>query len=196
MEGLMSFDALSQERLDSLEGKVVTLLVDGRMTNKTLARGLILNATHRRRFCTVLDIDGLYSSNSDFIFGPLSEEEANTVELLVPEPGSDLRVETAQALSLCRSQVVIVDSLNSLFHLLPARGRGWRSRNLAFVLAFFSYLARTGGKTVIITKYRRAVEGKVPVTDRSDYLFSVTLNENIMSLKEEKTTAVPASLPG
>lgn len=186
----MSFDAQSKKRLDLLGGKVVTLLVDGRITNRMLARGLVLNAIHERHPCAVLDLDAMYSSNSDFIFGHLSEEEANSIELLVPKPGSDLQAEMAQAVSFDRNHLLIVDSFNSLFHLLPARGRSSRSRNLAFIMAFFSFLARTDGRTVVITKYRRAVEGRVPAYDNSDHTLTVTLNDHVLNLDEERVARV------
>lgn len=186
----MSFDAHSEEQLDTIGGGVVTLLVEGRAANRSLGRQLVRYAVRKKLSCTIFDVDALYSSNSDYIFGSLADDEARSVEVLIPLAGSDLTSEIAEVVSADRSGVLIIDSFNSIYHLLTTMGRSPRSRNLAFALAFLSYLARNDGRTVFITKYIRSVEGRVSAYDTTDRMASVTLKGGVLSMEEGSAAGI------
>jgi hypothetical protein len=170
---------------DSLFGHTVTFLVDGRRTNLALAKSMLSHLVKRSQSCIVLDVDALYASNSDYIFGPLSDDDVQRIELLVPEAGSNLRDEIGQLLGIDAQRVLVIDSLNSVFHLLPAERHGSRNRGLAFVLSLLSYLARVEGRTTFLTMYQRGAGsgGKNPISELSDLTINVTLTDGVLTLK-------------
>jgi hypothetical protein len=50
---------------------------------------------------------------------------------------------------------VIVDSLNSIYHLISREDGSSRGRKLRFAISSLTYLARTNAKAVILSMYRR-----------------------------------------
>ena len=137
-----------------LKGKTTTFLVDGREANIQFARTVMGLLSAASSGCAVLDLDAFYSSDSDLIFSALGGAAAKSSVLRVPEPGSDMENEFSTLFEL-QQKIIIVDSLNSLYHLISKDEGSSRSRKLAFAVASLSYLAKTNGKTVIMTMYRR-----------------------------------------
>jgi hypothetical protein len=162
-------------------------MVDERRTNVTFARAILHYLTRNGCRCIVLDIDTLYSSNSDYILSPMSERQARAVEVLVPDPECDLEFDITNLVSSEPDKTIIIDSLNSMYHLLAARGQSYRGRKLAFIMACFSYLARAEKKAVIITMYRREnitrLDRGRQMSGLSDQLFLVDPGDQTLVLR-------------
>jgi hypothetical protein len=173
----MSPKAKEEYGFDLLLGHTVTFTVDERNTNLAHARCVMRYLARRKLSCTVLDADAFYASNLQYIIGSMPDESSRRIELLVPDLGSDLQAEFGQLFGIGSHAVTIIDSLNSVFHLLPAEGHGSRNRNLAFVMSLLSYLARTDRRTVFLTAYRRnpRFEGRNPISALSDQSITVSL---------------------
>jgi hypothetical protein len=137
-----------------LSGKTTTFLLDGRDTNLSFARTLLGLLARTGEPGTVLDLDAFYSSNADIIFPSLPRALAESTSIRVPEPGTDIEGEVASLFGSTQ-KLLIVDSLNSLYHLISLEDGSSRSRKLSFAIAGLSYLARTSGKVVVVTMYRR-----------------------------------------
>ncbi len=186
----MSFSAQqSRSFVGPLLGHTATFMVDDRRTNLAFARSALFHLTRERHPCVILDIDALYSSNSDFIFAPLSETQLRAIQVVVPEPDSDVEA-VIPALLASDSERIIVDSLNSLFHLLTTGGRSSRSRKLSFMMALLSYLTKVQKTAVLFTMYRRE---RAPyfgrsknISDLSDMTVSTSLTGAALALKCER----------
>jgi hypothetical protein len=192
----MSFNAHREDLfINPLSGYTTTFLVKERRTNLTFARSVLPILVWKRRPCAILDIDALYSSNSDYIFELLSEEEARSIEIVVPRPGSDTTAEIADLLGSSPDETLIIDSLNSLYHLLSTNGRSSKNRNLAFVLALLSFIARTERKTVFFTMYQRKKNANLrrekPISHLSDFTVVVSAMKEALSLKCERGLVWP-----
>jgi hypothetical protein len=174
-------------------------VVDGRKTNLALARAILCRQAQSGLRCLVLDTNALYSSNSDYIFAPLSERQARTIEILVPDPGSDLESDIASLIASESGKTIVVDSLNSVYHLLASHGEGHEGRKAAFVLACLSYLAHVEMRTVIVTMYQRGSAthsgGGGRVSDLSDQRFLVEVRDDSLKLKCDRGySATPSTL--
>jgi hypothetical protein len=144
----------SREFFGPLEGKVVTFMLKDRNDNMSFARGLVSLVSQTRDKCFILDIDALYASNAREIFSLLSDDQARSIRINVPEVGSRMEDEFPKALE-GGSRTVIVDSLNSLHHLFSLDDHGSRSRKLSFAVASLSYAAKVSGSAAILSMYRR-----------------------------------------
>ncbi|HLQ06793.1 MAG TPA: hypothetical protein VK126_03485 [Nitrososphaerales archaeon] len=144
----------AQSFFDPLMGKTATFVVESRQANLEFARTIVALLAKAETPCAVFDLDAFYSSNADRIFKPLTGDVAHSTVIRVPEPASDVEGELARLFEV-RPPVVIIDSLNSLYHLLSIEDGSARSRKLNFAVASLSYLARTNAKAVVLTMYRR-----------------------------------------
>lgn len=164
--------------------------MDGRRTNLAFARSILCNLTWKGHKCIVLDVDALYSSSSDYVLAPLSESQAQAIEIIVPDTDSDLEPTIASLIASGPGKMIIVDSLNSLYHLLSTEGRGYRGRKLAFVMACFSYLARTGKGAVLVTMYQRErttrFGGGRQISSFSDHTIFVDLRDATLTLRYDR----------
>lgn len=137
-----------------LTGKTTTFILDSRQANLAFA-GVVVGLLARARTpCTILDLDAFYSSNSDRIFPSMDASTAGSTEIRVPQPGLDVEREFSRLFE-AGQKVVIIDSLNSLYHLVSLEDGNSRSRKLSFALASLSYMARTNEKVVVLSMYRR-----------------------------------------
>jgi len=134
-----------------LWGKAVTFVLDERKSNVQFARTIVSLASLCSEACSILDLDALYSSNADTIF---SQPAGSDNRILLPPPGSEIELAFPRLFE-AHQRVIIVDSLNSLYHLLSQEDAGSRSRKLAFAVESLSYLARTNSKTALLTMYKR-----------------------------------------
>ncbi|QQG48340.1 MAG: hypothetical protein HY247_06215 [archaeon] len=191
----MSFGAVEADSfLGPLRGKATTLLVEDRGSNLALAAAILAAASYTSRGCSVLDLDALYASNADRVTGGLSPRAARATRLLVPNPGA--RVERAFA-TLCsaESDVLVVDSLNSLYHLLSAGEAGSRTRRIGFAAEALSFAARTGGAVSLTTMYRREgpprAGGGRPISHLVEVVASVSVRGGNLELTCEKGDAWP-----
>ena len=137
-----------------LIGNTTTFLLEGRHANLVFAAMMTGFLAKAHTPCAILDLDAFYSSNSDRLLSSFDAATAKSTHIWVPEPGSDVGLELSKLFE-ARQNVVIIDSLNTLHHLISMEDEGSRSRRLAFVLAGLSYLARTNDKAVILSMYRR-----------------------------------------
>jgi len=135
-----------------LKGKTATFLLEDRQANLDFARTIVGLLAQTPDVAEILDLDALYASNADRIFRSLGS--STTVTLRVPEPGAEIEEELA-AMFEGDQGVVIIDSLNSLYHLVSQGDRSSRSRKLNFAIAALAYLARTNAKAVLLSMYRR-----------------------------------------
>jgi len=135
-----------------LWGKTATFLLEDRLANLDFARCVISLLAQSPDAAEILDLDAFYASNADHIFRSLGSPA--TVTLRVPAPGADIEEELA-AIFGGDQRVVIVDSLNSLYHLISQEDGSSRSRKLNFAIAALACLARTGAKAVLFSMYRR-----------------------------------------
>ncbi len=135
-----------------LRGRTTTFLLEDRLANLDFARSVISLLAQTPDAAEVLDLDAFYSSNADQIFRSLGSPTA--VTLRVPEPGVDIEEELV-AMFEGNQGVVIIDSLNSFYHLISQEDGSSRSRKLNFAIAALAYLARTNAKTVLLSMYRR-----------------------------------------
>lgn len=158
-----------------LSSKTATFLLDGRQANVNLAATIATLAAGANRSMTIFDLDALYSSHANKIFASLDDVALRSTTIMVPKPGSDIEGEFSRLFEAPQS-VVIIDSLNSLFHLLSLDDGSSRGRKLAFSLEGLSYFSRTNSKVVILTMYRREGFSKSG-TDRSiSHLSDITVS--------------------
>jgi hypothetical protein len=193
---LMSFSGSHDDSFISpLRGHTSTFLVDDRNTNLALARSLFSIMARTGHLITVLDVDALYSSNSEYILSQLPAEGVRSTELLIPEPDSDLAEDIAAFLCSDPDRVLIIDSLNSVYHLLAYAGRGSRNRNLGFVMAMLSYTARIERRTILLTMYRRERPTRFghvkSISDLSDLTVSVRMKGDSLALRCDRGNAWP-----
>jgi hypothetical protein len=169
-----------------LRGRTATFLVDDRETNLEFARTVISLLAQTSDSVQIFDLDAFYSSNADRIFGRLDSAAAT---INVPEPGADIESEFARTFG-GNQGVVIIDSLNSFYHLISQEDGSSRSRKLNFAVASLSYLAKTNAKAVILSMYRR--EGFArwgtgrSISGLSDITASVTARSQELVLRVER----------
>ncbi len=184
----------AQSFFGPLLGRTATFILDGREANLSFARMVMGLLAEMGDSCAVLDLDALYSSNADVVFSSLQETSTDSTLILVPEPGAEIETEFARLFEL-NQKVVVVDSLNSLYHLVSQEDGTSRSRKLTFAVAGLSYLARTNGKAVILTMYRR--EGFIrsgtgrSISSLSDVTASVEVGGDELILRVERGQAWP-----
>ena len=182
--------------LGHLSGKTATFVVGGRGTNILLARTLVGSIAREGRSCTVLDLDALYSSHADLIFGGLTDGSGR-LTVKVPAPGSDIETEFAPLLS-SNQQVIVIDRLNSLHHLVSMEDGRSRGRRLMFALASLSYSARANGSAVVFSMYRREGFPKPgrgrSIASLSDVTASVEIMDGSIEIRTESGSAWPGGV--
>jgi hypothetical protein len=96
-----------------------------------------------------------------------------------------------------QSGVIVIDSLNSFYHLVSMEDSGSRGKKLLFALASLSHFARANGSSVIITMYRRdgskSSKGR-SISNMSDITASVDLREDNIQIRLERGSAWPGGL--
>jgi hypothetical protein len=178
--------------LGPLFGKTVTLLVSGREANLAFARAAMALIT-RSKSCAVLDLDAFYASNADVILGSLPAESIRSTAFTILDPQSNVERELPRILS-SRAEVVIMDSFNTLYHLLSYGDGSARGRKLSFAVASMSYLARTNRKVIILTMYRRVGfwrQGARPIWSLSDVTAAVKMHGSGITISCERGKAWP-----
>jgi len=191
----MSFSAReARSFFDPLTGRTATFVLDGRLSNLDFARTLAGLLAQTGDSCTVLDLDAFYSSNSDQIFSLLAPLDPRESTIRIPEPGSDIEGELSKLFE-ARQRVVIIDSLNSLHHLISLEDGASRSRKLTFTVASLSYFARANGKAVILAMYRRegfyrSGKGRA-ISNLSDITASVGIRDGELTIRNERGPAWP-----
>jgi hypothetical protein len=190
----MSFSKQTHSFFDPLVGKTTTFLLEGRQANLVFARTAVALMAQSGYDCAILDLDALYSSNSDKILASLSGEAAKSTTVRVPEPGSDIEEEFSELFNV-KPKIIIVDSLNSFYHLLSIEDGSSRSRKLTFAVAGLSYVAKTNAKAIIFTMYVReglARPGRGrSISGLSDLTASVEVRGPELTVRSERGLAWP-----
>ncbi len=191
----MSFSGRhAQEFLSPLTGRTTTFMVEDRQANFAFARTVVARLDQAGAACDVFDLDAFYSSNSDTIFPRPEAGVAPLTTVRVPEPGSDIETEFSAVFD-SRQKVVIIDSLNSFYHLISLEDGSSRGRKLTFAVASLSYFARTNAKAIILTMYRR--EGFIhggsrrSISGLSDATASVDVRGEEMTVRGERGPSWP-----
>jgi hypothetical protein len=173
-------------------GRTATFILESREANLEFARTIVALLGKAETPCAVFDLDAFYSSNADLIFKPLPEDVAHSTIIRVPRPGSVVEDEFARLFDV-RPRVVIVDSLNSFYHLLSMEDGSSRSRKLNFAVAALSYLARTNAKSVVLSMYRReglqGSGGGRSISNLSDVTASVDVRGPELQIRCERGSA-------
>ena len=183
-----------QQFFGPLIGRTTTFMLDGRPANLEFAAMVMSFVSQASTSCAVFDLDAFFSSNSDSVLSGMDATSARSSVIQVPEPGSGVELEFSRLFERGQ-EVVIIDSLNSLYHLLSLEDGASRSRKLAYALAALSYLARTCEKTVILSMYRR--EGFFQagthrsISALSDSTASVEANKGAVRIRTERGTLWP-----
>ena len=193
----MSFSAQQYRSFfGPLVGKTVTFLLDGREPNLEFARTIIKLLAASVSTCAILDLDAFYASNASYILSPLGTDAPSSV-LRIPLPGSPVEDELSSLFGSSQD-MVIVDSLNSLYHLLAADDGSSRGRKAAFALAGLSYFARTNSKAVLLSMYRREGFTRTgtarPLSGLSDVTASVQTDGETITIRTERGTAWPGGV--
>lgn len=180
---------------EPLRGKAITFLVSDRQTNLSLMKCVTAAVTATARGCTILDIDAFFSANSDQILAGLPPNITKLVRISVPDPNSDTESEFSKVFRT-DSEVIIIQSLNTLYHLFQSSGVGSRTRKVGFAIACLSYFAKTGGKVVSVIMYGRdkvmKIGGGGSISDFSDATILVESTPRGLSLKCERGVLWPA----
>ena len=182
--------------LGSLSGKTATFMVDGRDANVLFARTLVGSIAREGRSSTVLDLDALYSSHADLIFGGLTDGSGSLM-VKVPAPGADIEAEFASLFS-SNQQVIVIDSLNSFYHLVSMEDGRSRGRRVMFALASLSCFAKANGSAVVFSMYRRegfAKSGRGrSIASLSDVTASVGIRNGGIEIRTENGSVWPGGV--
>jgi len=172
--------------IEPLRGKTITFLVNDRQTNLSLMKGMTAAAMATARGCTIFDIDAFFSSNSDEILARFPSEISKSVCIYVPDPLSNTESEFSRVFKT-NSEVIIVQSLNTLYHLFQGSAIGSRTRKVAFAMICLSHFAQAGRKIVMVVMYGRdkviKIGGGGSISDFSDATISVEEVRHGLSLK-------------
>lgn len=186
----------TQPFLEPLVGGTTTFLIEGRAANLEFARSIMWSVVRDGNTCAIFDLDAMYSSNSDRIFSQLGAA-ASSALITVPRPGSSIQEETSRLFGASQ-RVIIIDSLNTLYHLMTLEDGNSRSRSIAFTVEALSYLARTNGKAVIFTMYRRMGfphrDTGRPIASLANSTASVGIRGKELKLTKERGTLWPGGV--
>ena len=150
--------------LSPLQNKVTVFLVDGRASHLLLARFLLncLCTTDNRS--VVLDTDAMFASNSKGLASRLNEHCLENITLWIPS--LDPTKASLVNLIFSKYDVLIVDDLNTLYHLI-SMGDYSAIRELTAMTRILSYFCRENGKTAFLTVYSAGESLKKVIGQRS-----------------------------
>ncbi len=139
---------LAERFLAPLRGKLAILVLHDLEAKFALTRLILGCARLDPARAVLLDIDAFYCTNIDrFAEYALSVGEARLV--LLPE--TDFEMEALLPLLSSRTNLLVIDGLNSLYSLAHD---GRRSQQLAIVMRLLSFNARMNGSWVMAVAYR------------------------------------------
>jgi hypothetical protein len=164
--------------LDPLRGKITTFFVADRLVNLSLSTLILTCVTAAGAACEVVDMDAFYASNSDLLSAALPREGLERVSLYVPKVGTsgdDLVMKLFDRGQQPHKDILILDDLNTLFHLLSSDNSSSAGRKLAFLIALQSFVRRTNRTTALATVYER----EKPIPGRRSKSFSELADTNV-----------------
>ena len=140
--------------LTPLRAKSTVFLLDNRTTDLLFSRFLLSCLVRTRNEALVADINAFYSSNAQRI-APESDALQN-ISLSLPPPGFAVEPWFVDFLiGATDAAVVVLDDLNTLYHLLSFDGSKRAGNRISFLMALTSFLARTRLQTIISKVYAR-----------------------------------------
>jgi len=182
----------ADEFFGPLKGKTATFLLPDRSANLAFARAVTAMVAASGRTCSIFDLDAFYSSNAGFLFGPPSASGRGKVFIQVPKPSVRLEDEFPRLFSGGGS-VVIVDTLNTLFHLLSSDEGAYRSRKFSFAVASLSFTAKESGSAIMLAMYRRELLSRGglgrSMSSYSDVVVSVERKDSGVTMVTERGKA-------
>jgi len=139
--------------LTPLRAKSTVFLLDDRATDLLFSRFLLSCLVRARSEVLVADINAFYSSNAQRI---APESETPNIRLSLPPPSFAVEPWIIDFLiGAPDAAVVILDDLNTLYHLLSFDGSKRAGNRMSFLIALTSFLARTRLQTIISKVYAR-----------------------------------------
>src|SRR2546428_1069432 len=140
--------------LTPLRSRSTVFLLNDRETDLLCSRFLLGCLVRTRNEALVADINAFYSSNAQRI-APGSDGLQN-ISLSLPPPGFAVEPWIINFLiGAADPAVVILDDLNTLYHLLSFDGSKRAGNRISFLVALTSFLARTRPQTIISKVYAR-----------------------------------------
>src|SRR5712691_3341525 len=134
--------------LTPLRSRSTVFLVDNRATDLLFSRFLLGCLVRTRNEALVADINAFYGSNARRV-APESDALQN-ISLSLPPPSFAVEPWIIDFLiGAVDAAVVILDDLNTLYHLLSFDGSKRAGNRMSFLMALTSFLARTRRQTII-----------------------------------------------
>jgi hypothetical protein len=182
-----------------LKHKTTTFVVEGREVNLQFAQ-LILNLASSLKWrVLVLDTDAFYAANIILVSEKQPDFQKRGVFIRIPTKDSKLEDWLVDSL-FARCELLILDDLNTLHHLLSALEAKSGSRKLHFIERTLSYLARLDNKTVILTLYKSVMDSTThgestrSLSKQSDLVVSVELQDSFVRFTCEEERAWAGNL--
>jgi len=139
--------------LTPLRAKSTVFLLDNRATDLLFSRFLLSCLVRTKNEVQVADINAFYSSNAQRIAPGF---DAPNISLSLPPPGFAVEPWLIDFLiGAADAAVVVLDDLNTLYHLLSFDGSKRTGNRISFLMALTSFLARTRLQTIISKVYAR-----------------------------------------
>ena len=140
--------------LTPLRSRSTVFLLDNRATDLLFSRFLLSCLVRTRNEALVADINAFYSSNAQRIAPGF--DALQNINLSLPPPGFAIEPWIVDFLiGGADAAVVILDDLNTLYHLLSFDGSKRAGNRISFLIALTSFLARTRLQTIISKVYSR-----------------------------------------
>ncbi len=140
-----------------LKRKTTTFVVEEREVNLRLAQFIIGLASVLKLRVLVLDTDAFYAANIISVSEKQSDNQKEGVFIRIPT--NDLRLEECLVDSiLTKYELLIVDDMNSLYHLFESLEKSSGSRKLHFIGRTLSYFARSENRTVVLNLYKNIMD--------------------------------------
>ncbi len=171
-----------------LKRKTTTFVVEEREANFHLAQFFISLASLLKWRVLVLDTDAFYAANIIALSEKRLADQKRGVLIRIPK--NDLRLEEWFVDSLMTEyELLIVDDLNSLLHLLGFFEKKSASRKLHFIGRTLSYFARSSNRTVVSTVYKNVMdsapsdESSRSLSKQADLVASVELQDSFIRFR-------------
>lgn len=184
----MSIPATEQVNsfLAPLKGRVAVLLLHDKETKMTLSRFLMRCAYLLAASTSILDADAFYCTNIDQLTEQMNDDNdflTKTEIILLPE--KTFKVSYLTPLISSKTQILILDDLNSLYSLASDSRKSYE---LSVFMKLLSYNAKMNRSWVISTTYRTERGARSSANGRSlaglvDMLVDTELREGSLLLK-------------
>lgn len=181
-----------------LKRKTTTFVVEEREVNLRLAQFIIGLASVLKLRVLVLDTDAFYAANIISVSEKQSDNQKGGVFIRIPT--NDLRLEEWLVDSIfTKYELLIVDDMNSLYHLFESLQKMSGSRKLHFVGRTLSYFARSENRVVALSLYKNAMDsaplGESPrsLAKYADLVVSVDYQDSFIRFQCNQGRAWPSN---